>query len=225
MTDHRTGDAPGAAAGGDASDLAFVAHIAPTLREPVSLDAAFESRVMSAVRAEAGAAPGRDEPAPLGVRYGSGAGAPGLLERWRRPRTFELSPLRALALAAGFAGLVCFGTLRLAVWNRGPASAEIASRPGAVHDTVQVIRFVFVDSRATHVAVVGDFNGWNAKATPLAPAGAAGVWAVSVPLAAGRHEYAFFVDGKRWEADPFAPRRADEFDTETSVVTVGDAAR
>jgi len=86
---------------------------------------------------------------------------------------------------------------------------------------VHVVRFVFRDPDARRVALVGDFNGWSKDATPLATVNEPGAWAVSVTMPKGRHEYAFIVDGVRWSPDPFAARVADEFGTESSVVTVG----
>jgi 1,4-alpha-glucan branching enzyme len=100
------------------------------------------------------------------------------------------------------------------------APVTVAAAENVVHDTVNVVRFVFVGD-ARSVALVGDFNAWSGDATPLATAGTDRTWSVSVPLARGRHEYAFIVDGKRWVADPFAPATSDEFNTSSSVITVG----
>ena len=89
---------------------------------------------------------------------------------------------------------------------------------------MHVVRFVFVDSAARSVSLVGDFNGWAKGATRLAAIGERGVWVVSVQLPAGRYEYAFIVtgaDGERWVADPYAATLRDEFGTESSVVTLG----
>jgi hypothetical protein len=74
---------------------------------------------------------------------------------------------------------------------------------------------------AAHVAVVGDFNGWNATATPLgrAPSGAA--WIVDVHVPPGRYGYAFVVDGHEWITDPTAPLAPDAFGHPTSVLVVG----
>jgi 1,4-alpha-glucan branching enzyme len=47
------------------------------------------------------------------------------------------------------------------------------------------------------------------------------LWTVTVPLTPGRYRYAFLVNGSRWLADPAAPRAQDDFDTPSSVVTVG----
>ena len=89
-----------------------------------------------------------------------------------------------------------------------------------VHDTVNVVRFVFVGQAKT-VSLVGDFNAWGAQPVSLVPTGTAGTWTASVPLPSGRHEYAFIVDGQRWVADPFAPTSSDEFNTSSSIITVG----
>jgi len=89
---------------------------------------------------------------------------------------------------------------------------------------VQVVRFVFVDPRATSVELVGDFNEWSRGKTELGRSGAPGVWAVSVPLSPGRHEYAFIINGSRWVADPLAVKSSDDFGTESSVIRVGTPA-
>jgi hypothetical protein len=44
-------------------------------------------------------------------------------------------------------------------------------------------------------------------------------------LPAGRHEYAFLVDGERWVTDPSAATQRDEFGQESSVVRIGDVVR
>ncbi len=193
----------GTAQGRD-EDAALVARVAPALRAPEHFDEGFEARVMSAVRADAFAAPGDGH-----ANHGW----------WLRPRELRLSPLGALALAAGFAGMVSLGTFSATQGLRGDAHAA----PATV--AIQEVRFVFVDPTARHVAVVGDFNGWNASTTPLVATKVPGAWSVSVPLTVGRHEYAFIVDRQRWTADPLERTNTDEFDTESSVVTVGEVAR
>ena len=47
------------------------------------------------------------------------------------------------------------------------------------------------------------------------------LFSVSVPLAAGRHVYAFVVDGNDWVADPQAPLSPEQwFGQRNSVVVV-----
>jgi len=140
---------------------------------------------------------------------------------WRTPVALRLSPVAGIALAASLAAVAVlserFGRARV---STVPVATQPAGVANVVHDTVHVVRFVFVGDART-VSLVGDFNGWRAEATPLAPAGSSRAWVVSLPLAPGRYEYAFIVDGKRWVADPYAPTRADDFDTDSSILSVG----
>jgi 1,4-alpha-glucan branching enzyme len=55
------------------------------------------------------------------------------------------------------------------------------------------------------VALVGDFNDWARKGTPMTDPDENGVWTVSVPLQPGRYQYKFLVDGKTWVVEPDAP--------------------
>ncbi len=76
---------------------------------------------------------------------------------------------------------------------------------------------------ATAVVIVGDFNGWDERATPMAQRAADGTWSAKVPLAPGRHTYAFVVDGKRWIVDPLAPQVPDNgYGPANAVVIDGD---
>lgn len=146
------------------------------------------------------------------------------------PRLKRLIPV-AIGIAA--AGL-CFGAgyglrgradaRRMATAKTTKSSsAKIVRRTDTVRvarsDTVVLARFVLADPAAKSVALVGDFNNWDAGSaalTKLAP----GVWARTVSLAPGRHEYAFVVDGKRWTTDRLARTSHDAFDVESSVISV-----
>ena len=55
---------------------------------------------------------------------------------------------------------------------------------------------------ASHVCLVGDFNGWDPTATPM-HRGPDGRWAVSLELHHGHHQYLFIVDGEP-KLDPHA---------------------
>lgn len=184
-----------------ADEAAFVERIAPHLRTPETLDPSFEARLMAVARAEA---PRLYPPGPR--------------TWWRRRRTLRLSPLGALALAAGFAGIVSISTLAAidALGGDGPEAGA--------GETVHVVRFMLAAPGARTVTLVGDFNAWAKEATPLTTASVPGVWTVAVPLRPGRHEYAFIVDGERWVVDPLAAVVTDDFGTESSVVTVGGGA-
>ena len=79
--------------------------------------------------------------------------------------------------------------------------------------------FTFTSATAQSVCLAGDFNGWNAKSTPLKQTGS--VWSVTMPLASGRHQYKFVVDGQ-WMPDPANPARmADADGNQNSVFDLG----
>jgi serine protease AprX len=64
------------------------------------------------------------------------------------------------------------------------------------------LAFVFHDDAATHVAVAGDFNEWNAAASSLKK-DSSGLWRAEIKTpSAGRYQYKFLVDQTRWIEDP-----------------------
>ncbi|MGE5801687.1 MAG: isoamylase early set domain-containing protein [Gemmatimonadota bacterium] len=89
----------------------------------------------------------------------------------------------------------------------------------------EAVRFVFVAPGASHVALVGDFNGWDAEATPMRRGAPEEPWVVTVRLPRGHRvfTYAFILDGARWVADPNAPLAStDDFGSATSVLVLRD---
>jgi len=187
-----------------AKDAEFAERIAARLRAPEHVHPSFDKRLMEKVRAEAG------------TLYPQRAARPW----WRTERVFRIAPLTGLALAAGIAGIIAVSGIEIGsrISRVTPVTARSAATPG--RDTVQIVRFVFVDPSAKRVELVGDFNEWAKGTTQLNRSGAPGVWAVSVPLSPGRHEYAFIINGSRWVADPFAAKSSDDFGTESSVIRV-----
>jgi hypothetical protein len=124
------------------------------------------------------------------------------------PRSIRVAPLGMAALAAGIAVLVLVG-------RNAPAAAPAPSVPASV------VRFAVHAPGASTVALVGDFNDWDARATPLRSAvGDDGLWTIEVPLSAGRHEYAFVVDGTDWRATANATPNSDDFGRPNAVVFV-----
>jgi predicted carbohydrate-binding protein with CBM48 len=173
-------------------DEDVVERVIDSLRQPVEMDPTLDAAVMARVAA------GEDRPGPVAAAW-----------KWvRRPRDISVSPLAGLGLAAALAGLVVW----LAV--RHPGAGSLPAGPSAV-------QFVVVAPGAGSVSLVGDFNDWDAAATPMHASRSGTLWSVTVPLAPGRHRYAFLVNGSRWLADPAAPRAQDDFNTPSSVVTVG----
>lgn len=243
----------------DSTDEPFaLGEIVAALRRPADLGPGVDTAVMDAIRlapAPLVVVAGTGRLGPVQRRASSSGTAlptstmPAPLPRaWRwftRPRAVRVTPLGALA-AASIAVAAVFGLRRqtgerdglaseppsvtgeFAAIRHGPAASTAAPR---ARDTVYFTRFMLVAPGAQHVALVGDFNDWDHRATPLVRVAAEGakhgVWTIDLPLSAGRHAYAFLVDGQRWVADPdpARPREiGDDFGRPSSAVTVGGGA-
>lgn len=171
----------------------LIERIAEQLREPVLLSGRVERTVLERLRTRS---PAVVTPPPL-----------------RRS-----SPWAAAGLAAGL--LAAFG-LGVLAGRRGtaPGMASGAATLAAVRES-RPVEFALHTSADSAVALVGDFNDWDPRATPLRHAHD-GVWTATVPLRPGRYRYTFIVDGTRWRRDPAAPRALeDDFGAPTSVITV-----
>jgi 1,4-alpha-glucan branching enzyme len=55
---------------------------------------------------------------------------------------------------------------------------------------------------AESLAVVGDFNNWDANATPMQKR--KGGWTKTVRLDPGMYRFRYLADGKQWHNDPTA---------------------
>jgi anti-sigma factor RsiW len=96
--------------------------------------------------------------------------------------------------------------------SRGVVTSDVA--------TEILVRLVLVQPDAQSVALVGDFNGWDASSTPLERLDG-GVWSTTLALPPGRYHYMFLVDGKQWVADPLAAETSlDGFGAQNSVLNV-----
>ena len=192
----------------DGEQESWIEDIVRELRRPIRLSLNFDRRVMAAVRAEQSR-----QPNDLDERRG-----------WRWSIT--LTPLRATAIAAGLAALaVGSGWL----FSRGLRPAMPRARAAAVSTRASIsraphaVQFVVVARDAAEVSLVGDFNNWSATATPMRLESAGGVWSVTVPLPAGRYQYAFVINGREWRADPAAPAApVDDFGAPNSILAVTD---
>ena len=190
----------------------YVEWIAREARRPVVVDPMAVERVMARVRRE---------PLPSPRRA---------IWHWvLEPRALPVSPLIGAALAAGLVGIgILLGHFQI---DRGgqPATGRpeaVAVQPAPARPSPDtVIKFVLVAPNASTVSVVGDFNDWDAQATPMTRTAASGTWSVAIPLPAGRHVYAFVVNsanGTQWVADPAAPLAPrDGLGAPNSVVLVG----
>jgi 1,4-alpha-glucan branching enzyme len=71
---------------------------------------------------------------------------------------------------------------------------------------------------AKEVSIIGDFNNWKRQALKKDAKG----WTISVPLAPGRYEYAYVLDGKKYR-DPNNKQSANN--GRVSVLTVKPLAK
>ena|ERR1041385_3053437 len=82
----------------------------------------------------------------------------------------------------------------------------------------KTVEFRLSMPQAHSVCVVGTFNNWDPKRTPMQKDG--GNWKASIPLAAGRYEYRFVADGQ-WLSDPNAKESVgNDFGSTNSVLVV-----
>ncbi len=185
-----------------------VRWIVTEARRPVAVDAAARERLLEALRAE---------PVPS---------ATSPVMAWlSEPRRFALPTYATAALAAGLVGIGVLGGLAI---NRDGRRAEQPSAVAVVHPQLpdslaaRAIKFVLIAPQASRVSLVGDFNGWDASATPMSSSrGRDGAWTVFLPLTPGLHTYSFVVDGAHFVADPAAPIAPDDgFGKPSSVVLV-----
>ena len=136
----------------------------------------------------------------------------------RRPRTPPRGTMSPWWMALAAAAVAFAAGLGI---GRGMGRNPAASTNAAVDSAQRHVEFVFVAPAARNVSLVGDFNGWDATATPMRRTDGRATWSVSVPLPAGRHVYAFVVDGNDWVADPQAPLSPEQwFGQRNSVVVV-----
>lgn len=152
--------------------------------------------------------------------------------RWWRGVTWPSAPFSLTATATLAAAGLLLGFVARQATTVDERAPQLAGAPAAQALPVipasrngepmpVPVQFTLRDVRAAQVALVGDFNGWSQSTTLLEPGREAGTWSVTVPLSAGRHVYAFVVDGTTWMTDPRAQRSRDlDFGRENSVLIV-----
>ena len=188
-----------------------IIRIAAALRPLPDVDPEQKARVLVAVAAERERARERRRRAGRRWRFAGGlafAAAAGLVATvWIRAARSNV-PSVATAPAA---------TTRVPEAAAGRVDARLA-REAVGLKTVQV---VLRAPDARRVSVVGDFNGWDARADAMARDPASGLWSHTVALRPGRHVYAFIVDDSVWMRDPRSPAAPDaDFGRPGSVLLV-----
>jgi hypothetical protein len=184
-----------------------IESIARELRQPVRVSASLDARIMRAVRE-----------LPRHARAS-------LWSRLTTPRRVTIMPLSWGMLAASLAMFALLGAAH-AYQDVHRAAAPIAKalfpKTDKTQPAQQRVQFVLVAPDAKKVAVVGDFNGWDASHAEFqATHTGGGVWSVTARVPVGHHRYSFVVDDSVWVADPIAPRAADnDFGVPNSAIVV-----
>ena len=79
---------------------------------------------------------------------------------------------------------------------------------------------------ASHVALVGTFNGWNKAAAPMSGPDADGWWTTEIGLDAGKHLYKFVINHDQWKPDLMNDEyEHDGHDGRNSIVRLGRVAK
>ena len=127
-------------------------------------------------------------------------------------------------VAAAFVAVLAGGTWLGARFASRPANRVVSLVQTAAEPGTAPVTFMLRAPGATRVSVVGDFNNWDASATPMAHSGSGDLWVLSVRLPRGVHLYSFVLDGSEWRPDPSAPLAADgSFGGHNSVIVVDGA--
>lgn len=190
-----------------------IIRIAAALRPLPEVDPERKARVLVAVAAE------RERARERRLRVG---------RRWR------FAGGLAVAAAAGLVATVWLRTARSnlpavasapAAATRAPAAAapaRVDARLAREAVGLKSVQVVLRAPDARRVSVVGDFNGWDARADAMTRDPASGLWSHTVALRPGRHVYAFIVDDSVWMRDPRSPAAPDaDFGRPGSVLLVG----
>lgn len=114
----------------------------------------------------------------------------------------------------GLAAALCVGVglTTIAKSRESSSGAGVASR----------VRFSVRAPDARRVSLVGDFDRWDPAALPMRRAGDGETWTLDVHLPAGRHVFAYAVDGGL-RTDPTAARAIeDDFGVPSSVIVVAN---
>ena len=145
-----------------------------------------------------------------------------LARLFERPAAAWGYRLATLGVLVGILGGVWALVAKRASSTPRPAAAsspaQLAKAPRTAPPVLTSVTFVFYAPKARTVSLVGSFNDWDPRRTPMTK-GKDGSWTVQVTLAQGRYEYLFLVDDQRYETDPDAVElRSDGLGHENAVL-------
>jgi len=102
--------------------------------------------------------------------------------------------------------------------EKSPDKKPAAEKPKQEKSREKTVEFRLSMPQARTVCVVGTFNNWDTKQTPMQKDGPG--WKATIPLAPGRYEYRFVADGQ-WLSDPNAKESVgNDFGSTNSVLVV-----
>jgi hypothetical protein len=130
---------------------------------------------------------------------------------WQKKSRFSIWPSHGRWITPALAGAAAtwLVVLGLGLFEKSAESAQVN------------FHFELHAPGANRVELLGTFNHWQANDIVLNGPDASGHWTATVELPAGRHEYIFLVDGKRWVADPnAATHRPDGFGRVNTVIKI-----
>lgn len=90
-------------------------------------------------------------------------------------------------------------------------------------DGTQSVHFEVRAPSAHRVSLVGDFDAWNPSALPMRRSTNGAAWGIDVHLPAGRHAFAYAVDGRLMIDSTAALAVDDNFGVPSSVVVVSSS--
>jgi hypothetical protein len=202
--DHRSGD-----------DL--LERVVGELRELPPSDESRVMRIVAAAQAASRRGDEDDDVVPIAAARRGRSAVRGLPLAWAA----------GLVLAAGIGGYAIGDSRESAptpvAVSPAPVGAAAMRTVAATDDpnAPRLTQFMIAAPDAERVTLVGDFNGWDAKRTPLVRDPASRLWTATVAIPPGRHTYAFMVDSVL-TLDPRAPETTDpDLGTRSSVVLVG----
>ena len=146
-----------------------------------------------------------------------------LWDAFLTPRPLIWRPAYATALVLLLVGAGFFGG-RLTT-NSLPDAASAAPtvkvQPASTEADETLMRFLYVDSGASSVAVAGDFTNWEPLTLEAQEVNGKTIWSGMIPVPDGEHRYMFVINGQKWVTDPLAPvQRDDGFGNKNAILVL-----
>lgn len=185
---------------------ALINEIASELKRPVRLSENFDARVLSAIRTS--------HLTVVRGERGAAQTAPG-------SRRVLVPAIATLAAAAAFTFFVTRGSNESSEPTFATNTPQLTpvANTGEERIVLQDVTLSIYLPKANSVGVMGAFNDWDAKRSPMTR-GANGTWSITLRLPPGSYEYQFLTNGNTRMTDPTAPATDSEFGEANSVLTV-----